>query len=69
VSASSKTRFTVWGAVIGLGCASSLALFALVTVPVLQDHPRAVVEVTIFAGALGGVLGLIIAMAKEDSPG
>ena len=69
VNASSKIRFTIWGAVIGLTCAFWFALFALVTVPVLQDNPRAVVEVILFAGAFGGILGLIVAMMKDESAG
>jgi hypothetical protein len=62
-----KARFAAWGAVTGLACGGFLAPFALVFVPALQGATGAVILAILVAGALGGIVGVSVAIMKNDS--
>jgi hypothetical protein len=55
------------GAVTGLASGGFLAPFALVFVPALQGATGAVVLAILVAGALGAIVGVSVAIMKNDS--
>ena len=67
MNAPAKARFAVWGAVIGLACGVCFTPAAVALLPGLQLETGAVIMAILFAGALGAIVGLSVAMMKDGS--